>query len=220
MAEEPRARVVGMPRIENGEIVFDVRFEGSDDRTELVRATTKSPGVVVVPFFGHAEEAISAARREVVRWTSERQHLMVSLYARLATERRGETIRSQVRSRPLIPGGQGDDQPGAMCTLCDGMGEVERFAAGADGQSSWAFLPKTGSATAEQTASVVPCPACRRGEYEEYVGRTVLSSGLAAELERLGAVVSGRTATIRERLKAPTPSRSERAPRPRGGRKK
>src|SRR5438046_860263 len=62
VSEGRKARVAGMPRIEDGEIVFDVRVEGLDDRSELVRATTKTRGVVLVPFFGVAEEATSAAR--------------------------------------------------------------------------------------------------------------------------------------------------------------
>jgi hypothetical protein len=218
MPEEPRVRVVGMPRIEDGEIVFDVRFDGSDDKTQLVRATTKTPGVVLVPFFGLAEEAVMATRGEVIRWTHERQHLMDSLYARLGSERRGHAIRSHVRRRPLPPDEDGIEQASPVCTLCSGIGEVERIAAGPEGQPSWAFLPK--ATPAARTASVVPCPVCHRVEYEEHVGRTVPSSGLAAELERLGAVVSGRTATIRERLKASAPPAAEESPKTGAGRRK
>jgi hypothetical protein len=204
MAEEPRARVVGMPRIEGGEVVFDVRFDGSSGKTELVRATTKSRGVVLIPFFGLAEETIAAARGEVLRWMNDRRHLMDSLYARLAAARRGQAIGSQVRRTPSTPGQPCADPVDGACTLCAGTGEVERIAAGADGLPSWAFLPKTGGLSVARMANVFPCPACRRTEYEENIGRTAPSGGLAAELERLGAVVSGRTATIRERAKVST----------------
>jgi hypothetical protein len=191
VSEGPRARVVGVPRIEQGEIVFDVRLDGADEKTELVRATTRVPGVILVPFFGLAEETISSARGEVMRWTHERRHFMESLYERLAVERRAPAVRSEV----------GRQQPDAVCTLCGGIGEVKRVAAGADGQPSWAFLPKTESTPATRKATPVPCPACRRADYEGHVEKDISATGLAGELERLGAVVSGRTATIRERLK-------------------
>src|SRR6266700_4139027 len=89
-----------MPRIEQGEIVFDVRFDRSDEKTELVRATSRVPGVILIPFFGLEEETISAARGEVMRWTNERRHFMESLYAKLVVERRAQPVRSEVWRHP------------------------------------------------------------------------------------------------------------------------
>jgi len=210
-----------MPRIEDGEIVFDVRLDGSDGKTELVRATTRVPGVIIVPFFGLGEETISAARGEVVRWTNGRRHFMESLHARLAVERRSQAIRSEIRRLPGAPEGNGaegvsPEQADAACTLCGGIGEVNRVVARADGQPSWAFLPKTEWTPAKHNPTLVPCPACRRANYESHVERDISATGLAGDLERLGAVVSGRTATIRERLKGSAPAVSEPTPKPRG----
>jgi len=53
----------------------------------------------------------------------------------------------------------------------------------------------------------VPCPACHQPEYEDIVGRSVPPYTLASELERVEAIVIGRTAAIRQKANSSRRSR-------------
>jgi hypothetical protein len=133
---------------------------------------------------------------------------MDRLYARLLRDSKRRSIQSHFRDvAPPVPHG---------CALCGGTGESEKFLDRTEGHARWAFGPKVGSAPFRERGTFVPCPACRRLDYDESVERAVSSDSLSAELERVEAIVTGRIATIRERIRSVAPgARLPAAPRAR-----
>src|SRR5437660_12899298 len=80
-----KARVLGIPQIEDGEIVFSVWVQETSSR-EVVRVTTREPNAIDVDSHGHTGEVVDAARDEVNRWIGFQQRFMDRLYARLSAD--------------------------------------------------------------------------------------------------------------------------------------
>jgi hypothetical protein len=203
-----QARVLGIPQVEDGEIVFAVWVQRPAAAAEIVRVTTPEPETLDVELMGHSAEAANMAREEVRSWIALQHRFMDRLYTRLVNDSKRRPIPSHFRAvAPPAPDG---------CALCGGTGESEKFLDRSEGHARWAFGPKVRSTPFRERGSIVPCPACRRLDYDESVERAVSSDSLAAELERVEAIVTGRIATIRERLRSVAPgARLPAAPRAR-----
>jgi hypothetical protein len=192
-----KARVLGIPHVEDGEIVFAVWVQASASAAEIVRVNSPDPDTFDVEMQGHTLEVGDLAREEVKSWIGFQQRFMDRLYARLQTGAKRKPIYSHVRdvARPAS----------APCALCGGTGQSEKFLDRSDGHARWAFGPQIGDTPRRERGSFVPCPACRRLDYDESVERSVSSDSLAGELERVEAIVTGRIATIRERIRSVAP---------------
>jgi hypothetical protein len=203
-----KARVLGIPHIEDKEVVFAVWVQRSSSDAEIVRVTTPEPDTFFVEGQGHDADVSDAARDEVKSWIVQQQRFMDRLYARLVDETTRRPIKSHVRDvAPAVA---------PRCALCGGTGESEKFLDRTDGYARWAFGPRAHNRPPRERGSVVPCPACRRYDYDESVERAVSSDSLSAELERVEAIVTGRIATIRERIRSVAPrARLPAAPRAR-----
>jgi hypothetical protein len=94
------------------------------------------------------------------------------------------------------------------CALCRGTGDTEKFLDRSDGYARWAFAPKITEQPHRDRGTFVPCPACRRMDYDESIERASSPGSLSGELERVEAIVTGRIATIRERLRSVAPRAS------------
>jgi hypothetical protein len=211
-----KARVLGIPHVEDGEIVFAVWVQRESGDAEIVRVTTPDPDILYVELHGPTTEVADLAREEVKSWIGMQQRFTDRLYARLLTDAKRRPIQSHVRA--VVPSARppalASVAPG--CALCGGTGESEKFLDRSEGQARWAFGPKVRATPVRERGSFVPCPACRRLDYDESVERAVSSDSLSAELERVEAIVTGRIATIRERLRSVAPrSRFPAAPRAR-----
>src|SRR6185295_8942955 len=55
-----RARVLGIPHVEHGEIVFAVWVQGTDRTPEVVQVSTGEPNNVFVDSHGHDDEVVMA----------------------------------------------------------------------------------------------------------------------------------------------------------------
>jgi hypothetical protein len=204
-----QARVLGIPHVEEDEIVFAVWVQRPSSAAEIVRVTTPEPEMFFLEMKGHSTEVADLARDEVKSWIAQQQRFMDRLYARLIAEPKRRPIQSHVRDVAPSSGASG-------CALCGGTGESEKFLDRREGHARWAFGPKVRAAPVRERGSFVPCPACRRLDYDESVERAVSSDSLAAELERVEAIVTGRIATIRERIRSVAPrARLPAAPRAR-----
>src|SRR5262245_34667349 len=78
-----KARVLGIPHVEDGEIVFAVWVQLSSSEAEIVRVTTPEPDTFFVETKGHDVEVSDAARDEVKTWIGLQQRFMDRLYSRL-----------------------------------------------------------------------------------------------------------------------------------------
>jgi hypothetical protein len=194
------ARVLGIPHVEDGEVIFAVWVQRSSSSVEVVRVTTPDPDVVYVEAHGHSDEVAEGARAEVVRWIEFQRRFMDRLYARLNTDRNRRPVTSHVR--PAAP----SVAPG--CALCRGTGESEKFFDRSGGHARWAFGPKLSEMPFRERGTFVPCPACRRIDYDHSVDSSVSAGSLSAELERVEAIVTGRIATIREKIRSTAPRSS------------
>ncbi len=207
LPETLNARVLGIPQSEDGEVVFSVWVQ-QPSSAEVVRVTTSDPSVVDVDSNGHTPEVADAARDEVIRWIGIQQHFMNRLYARL----RGNGDR-----RPAPSHVREVTKADAPCALCRGTGETEKFLDRSDGYPRWAFGPKITDVPYRERGSFAPCPACRRMDYDDSVERASSPGSLSSELERVEAIVTGRIATIRERIRSVAPrARLGAGPRARG----
>src|SRR6185503_4870273 len=150
-------RVLGIPHVEDGEIVFAVWVQSSASAAEIVRVNSPDPETFYVEMQGHTTEVADLARDGVKSWIGQQQRFMDRLYARLQTGAKRKPIQSHVRdvARP------------ATCALCGGTGESEKFLDRSEGQARWAFGPKVGETPRRERGSFVPCPACRRLDYDE-----------------------------------------------------
>ena len=128
------ARVIGIPHIEDGEVVFAVWVQRSSSSVEVVRVTTPDPDVVYVEAHGHANEVAQVARDEVVRWIEFQRRFMDRLYARLNADRKHRPSPSHVRA--ATPSVASD------CALCRDTGESEKFLDRSGGQARWVFGPR------------------------------------------------------------------------------
>jgi hypothetical protein len=191
-----KARVLGIPHVEDADIVFAVWVQLPSGDAEIVRVTTPEPDTFFVDTQGHAVEVSDAACDEVKTWIGVQQRFMDRLYARLLDANTRRPIQSHFRD--VVPAAR-------ECALCGGTGESEKFLDRTDGYARWAFGPIVRNRPFRERGSLVPCPACRRFEYDESVERAVSSDSLSAELERVEAIVTGRIATIRERIRAVAP---------------
>ena len=203
-----KARVLGIPHVEDGEIVFAVWVQRSASDAEIVHVTTSDPETFFVETQAHSAEVSDLARDEVKTWIGLQQRFMDRLYARLLARPTRRPIKSHVRdvAPPVAP----------ECALCGGTGESEKFLDRSEGHARWAFGPRAQNTPFRERGSLVPCPACRRFDYDESVDRASSSGSLAAELERVEAIVTGRIATIRERIRSVAPgARLPAAPRAR-----
>ena len=203
-----KARVLGIPHIEHDEVVFAVWVQRSSSAAEIVQVTSPDPDTIHVEDTGHTSEVAESARVEVLNWIEFQRRFMDRLYARLGTEGKRRPIPSHIRERlPSVAPG---------CALCGGTGESEKFLDRSEGHARWAFAPKVGPVPLRERGSLVPCPACRRLDYDESVERSASKDSLSGELERVEAIVTGRIATIRERIRSVAPSATL-APRGRHG---
>jgi hypothetical protein len=201
------ARVLGIPQVENGEVVFSVWVQQSSS-AEVVRVTTSDPSAVYVDSLGHSIEVADAARDEVIRWIEFQQRFMDRLYARLRADGAKRAAPSHVREVATTE---------EECALCRGTGDTEKFLDRSDGYARWAFAPKITEHPFRERGTFVPCPACRRMDYDDSVERTSSPGTLSGELERVEAIVTGRIATIRQRLRSVAPrARIGAGPRARG----
>ena len=100
-----RARVLGIPHIEHGEITFAVWVQGGGRTPEVVQVSTNEPNSVFVDSHGHDEEVVAAARDEVERWVEFQRRFMDRLYAKLQNEKR-QPIQSHVRETGLAGEGR------------------------------------------------------------------------------------------------------------------
>jgi len=193
------ARVLGIPQVENGEVVFSVWVQEASSAgpssAEVVRVTTSEPNVVDVDSHVHDAGVADAARDEVIRWIGFQQRFMDRLYHRLHAEGPRRAIKSHVREVATTE----------TCALCRGTGDTEKFLDRSEGFARWAFAPKITEQPYRERGSFVPCPACRRMDYDESVERTSSHGSLSGELERVEAIVTGRIATIRQRLRSAAP---------------
>jgi hypothetical protein len=121
-----KARVLGIPHVEDGEIVFAVWVQRPSS-AEIVRVTTTEPDTFYVEMLGHTTEVADLAREEVKDWIGFQQRFMDRLYARLQAAPRRKPIQSHVRD--VAP------PPAAVCALCDGTGESEKFLDRSDGHA-------------------------------------------------------------------------------------
>jgi hypothetical protein len=202
-----KARVLGIPQAEDGEIVFSVWVQ-QPSSAEVVRVTTSDPSAVDVDSHGHTREVADAARDEVIQWIGIQQRFMDRLYARLRGNRDRRAAPSHVREVTKAE---------ATCALCRGTGETEKFLDRSDGYARWAFGPKITDVPYRERGAFAPCPACRRMDYDDSVERASSPGSLAGELERVEAIVTGRIATIRERIRSVAPrARLGAGPRARG----
>jgi hypothetical protein len=193
----PTARVLGIPHIEGSEVVFAVWVQGLSTAAEVVRVTTVDPETFDIDKSGMSAEVSDLAREEVARWVDIQRRFMDRLYAKLASDRKQRELPSHVRPRAasIAP----------PCALCRGTGESEKFLDRSGGQARWAFGPKITDAPFRDRGVFVPCPACRRIDYDRSVETSVPSHTLSGELERVEAIVTGRIATIREKMRSMAP---------------
>jgi len=189
--------VIGIPHIEDGEVVFAVWVQRSSSSVEVVRVTTPDPDVVYVEAQGHSNEVAQVARDEVVRWIEFQRRFMDRLYARLNADRKHRPSPSHVRA--ASPSVASD------CALCRDTGESEKFLDRSGGQARWVFGPRLSELPFRERGTFVPCPACRRIEYDQSIDSTAPPGSLSAELERVEAIVTGRIATIREKIRSIAP---------------
>ncbi len=81
-----KARVLGIPQLEEGEIVFVVWVDERMAGSELVRVTTPARDVILVSPEGHSKEVTAAARDEVIRWIDMQKRFMDRLYSKFDSD--------------------------------------------------------------------------------------------------------------------------------------
>jgi hypothetical protein len=202
-----KARVLGIPQIEGDEVVFAVWVQRSSTAAEIVQVVSPDPETIHVEAPALAEDLADAAHEEVARWVHFQRRFMDRLYARLRSERTRTPIPSHIRQRAAGEA-PSHSRPSAAprCSLCAGTGESEKFLDRSSGHARWAFGPKVGEEPYRERGSLVPCPSCRRLDYDQSFERPVSDDSLSSELERVEAIVTGRTASIRERIRSVAPS--------------
>src|SRR6266536_905388 len=144
-----KARVLGIPQLENGEIVFAVWVDEHLAGSQMVRVTTPAPDVILVSAAGHTREVAAAARDEVTSWIEMQRRFMDRLYAKLDAEHKRSPLRSSMRPR-AISGIEAKPFPSATfrigtdpdCDLCGGSGESEKFMDRSREPPRWSFAPR------------------------------------------------------------------------------
>ncbi len=209
-----KARVLGIPQLEEGEIVFVVWVDERMAGSELVRVTTPARDVILVSPEGHSKEVTAAARDEVIRWIDMQKRFMDRLYSKLDSDQPRPPLRSHLRPKAIaapearsFPSSSFRIGTDPDCALCEGSGQSEKFMDRRREPARWSFVPRVGPTPMRERGMFVPCPACHQPEYEDIVGRSVPPYTLASELERVEAIVIGRTAAIRQKANSSRRSR-------------